>query len=185
MSRLDYVTIAIIVVCAGALAVLIWKTVSLRNQDTAPDKTENTLQDYEYDYYNDTTAILPPTDDEPKAGEMEAPTGGQTKTTSEAQNTAQTNRPSAMEDRPVTTTSRGGEYLVLAGSFKIKSNAESQAQKLRNMGYNNASSEIFNKGAYAVVMVDRFGSESEAQNLVNELKKKGVDSYVHQKREQD
>ncbi len=184
MSRLDYVTIAIIVVCAGALAVLIWKTVSLRNQDTAPDTTENTLQDYEYDYYNDTTTVLPPSDEEPQAGEIEAPTSNQPSTTSGAQNTAQTSRPSEMEDRPVTTTSRGGEYLVLAGSFKIKSNAESQAQKLRNLGYSNASSEIFNKGAYAVVMVDRFSSESEAQSLVNELKKKGVDSYVHQKREQ-
>ncbi len=188
MSRLDYVTIAIIIVCVAALAILIWKTVSLRNQqnETAQQNAGNTLQDYdEYDYYEDTTQILPPTDEDLDDNEVEVYNENKPDdepVPAEAKSEAVPSQPKAGEDQPVTTVRGGGEYLVLAGSFKIKNNAENEARRLRNMGYGNASAELFNRGAYAVVMVDRFDSASDAQNLVKELKSKGVEAYVQHKR---
>lgn len=185
MSRLDYVTIGIIVVCVGALIFLVYRTIQLRNQSSEPTQQETTqddgYQDYDYDYTRDTSQILPPGDDEASTGgsaaldSEPAPSESGTTSTQEAES----------YDEPVRTTSSSsaGEYLVLAGSFSIKSNAESHARKIRDLGYSNAAVEPFNRGAYAVVMVDRFRSESEARNLVKELKGKGIEAYVHQKRE--
>ncbi len=173
MSRLDYVTIAIIVVCAVALGFIIWRTVGKSKESTeAQTGTENTLQDYDYDYYEDTTQILPPTEDyvDETALEPVAPA-------------TQPTRPAEMDDRPTATTTRSeGSFLVLAGSFKVKTNAENEAQRLRGMGYSSASAEIFDRGAFAVVLVDRFNSVGEARQLVQELKGKGVEAYVQERR---
>lgn len=185
MSRLDYVTIAIIVICAAALGFLIYRTVQLRNQDsdlTQQEATnEDSYQDYDYNYYQDTTEILPPAEELPSDGsDLNATDNAQQPT---AANTEDNNRPVATYEEPVRTSSQVGEYLVLAGSFSIKANAEGYASELRRKGYGNAAMELFNKGAYAVVMVDRFSSESDARKLVQELKNKGIEAYVHQKRE--
>ncbi|MBK7869645.1 MAG: SPOR domain-containing protein [Saprospiraceae bacterium] len=191
MSRLDYVTIGIIVVCAAALAILVWKTISLRNKekDVAQQNTENTLQDYEYDYYQDTTQILPPTDEDPDDDEVEVfneNTSDNEPTTSEAKTTSQNNTPEKTPASTPTTSSRSaGDYLVLAGAFSVKSNAENEAKRLQKLGFPNAEVSPFNRGKYAAVLVDRFSSESDAKKLVNDLKAKGVEAYVHQQREQE
>ncbi|MEN0050344.1 MAG: SPOR domain-containing protein, partial [Bacteroidota bacterium] len=77
--------------------------------------------------------------------------------------------------------SSNGSYMVLAGSFKIRANADTYAKSLRNKGYTNTSVEKFDKGTYAVVMVDRFNSLSEAKSLVSRLKSDGIDSFVKKK----
>ncbi len=184
MSRLDYVTLGIIVVCVAALGFIIYRSIQFRNQENDLTKQESaaddSYQDYDYDYLQDTSQILPPTEDFPAdAGDLNA-------TDSEpapSESSAGSSRTETYDNPPGTTTSSTGEYLVLAGSFSIKSNAESHASKIRSLGYRSAAVEPFNRGAYAVVMVDRFRSESEARNLVAELKNKGIEAYVHQKRE--
>ncbi|MDX1939597.1 MAG: SPOR domain-containing protein [Saprospiraceae bacterium] len=193
MSRLDYVTIGIIVVCAAALVILIWKTISFRNKEKeiAQQNTENTLQDYNYDYYQDTTQILPPTDEDPDDDEVEVYNENKTDNepaTSEAKNTSQSNTPAnASEESSASSTSSrsSGDYLVLAGAFSVKNNAENEARRLQKLGFPNAEVSPFNRGKYAAVLVDRFSSESDAKKLVNDLKAKGVEAYVHQQREQE
>lgn len=181
MTRLDYVTIGIIVVCLLALGFLIWRTISARSR-TAPETpptTQENLQD-DYNYYQDTAQILPPTDEDLDDNEVamfdenamdNTPAPGASKPTS-----------SKMPTITAPRSASSGEYLVLAGSFKIKSNAENEAQRLQKMGYSNASAEIFDRGAYAVVLVDRFENIEDARKLVNELKGKGVEAYVQQRR---
>jgi len=71
-----------------------------------------------------------------------------------------------------------GQYLVLAGAFRIKANGDVMTNKLRRMGYSNARTAIFDKGTYAVALVDRFDSKSEASKLASELKNSGIEAYV-------
>jgi len=75
----------------------------------------------------------------------------------------------------------GGAYMVLAGSFRQMVNAENHVRNLKNKGYSNASVERFDGGAYAVVLVDRFSSLSEAKSLVSKLEGDNIDAYVKKK----
>lgn len=85
--------------------------------------------------------------------------------------------------RPSTSYSNSsGRYMVVAGSFRQKVNAEGHATKLRRMGYDEAKVSIFNRGAYASVLVDRFGDRSDANSLARELENKGIDALVITKR---
>lgn len=70
--------------------------------------------------------------------------------------------------------------MVLAGSFKQRANADTQVASLRKKGFANAAVHLFNRSAYAVVLVDRFDSYSAAKQLVADLKAKGVDALVQE-----
>ncbi|HKK79646.1 MAG TPA: SPOR domain-containing protein, partial [Phaeodactylibacter sp.] len=61
------------------------------------------------------------------------------------------------------------------------SNAENMVRKLRNMGYDDARTELFDRGAYAVALVDHYPDYTEAQRIASELKEKGVSAYVKKK----
>lgn len=86
-------------------------------------------------------------------------------------------RPSAYDNANL-----AGKYLVVAGTFKKEINAQIQLKKFKQMGYGNAEIGKFNKKAYASLIVQRFTSAAEAKQLVNTLKRKGIESYVHTKR---
>nr|HMQ60260.1 SPOR domain-containing protein [Flavilitoribacter sp.] len=77
--------------------------------------------------------------------------------------------------------SSSGNFLVIAGSFRQKANAEAQVKRLKKSGYDQSGVETFNNGALAVAMVDRFNSYAEAEKLVAELKKKGIDAFIKKK----
>ncbi len=196
MSRLDYVTIAIVAVCVAALIYLIYMTTNLLGgpeepplTETTPAETESYEEDtYPFDSQEDTIGAEEdayPADD---YSDYDYDNGqdldkGRSSTATTGQSSA--NQPATTYDEPAastTTTARGGSsygnYLVLAGTFSVKANAESMVQKLRDMGYSNASVEPFDRGAYSVALVNRFDSFDAANGLVQELKNKGVESYV-------
>lgn len=75
-----------------------------------------------------------------------------------------------------------GNFLVVAGTFKQEINAQTQLKKFKKMGYSDAAIGKFNKSTYASLIVDRFATSAEAKKLVNALKSKGIESYVHEKR---
>lgn len=192
MSRLDYVTIGIVVVCIAALGFLLYRTTNLFGGDSGTTQeavvTDTTAIDpYAYDDYSDTTSILPGTDEDADDNEVapydeeaaEKQTVTPTSPTSPQRTIEKNNEP-----RPVAASERSGDYLVLAGSYKVRENADSEVQRLRKLGFENAEVSPFNKGAYAVVLVDRFTDLSDAQAMVKTLKGKGVDSYVQEKREE-
>lgn len=74
-----------------------------------------------------------------------------------------------------------GAFMVVAGSFSQRHNAEVQVKKLKNLGYKNARVEIFNGGSLATALVDRYDDYDRAKRLVTELKGKGVDCFVKKK----
>ncbi|MFK7937019.1 MAG: SPOR domain-containing protein [Saprospiraceae bacterium] len=75
-----------------------------------------------------------------------------------------------------------GQYLVLAGAFRVRDNGVREARRIRRMGYPDAEMTLMDRGTYATVLVDRFAAASDAKELVRDLEAKGVESYVHRKR---
>lgn len=203
MSKLDYVTIAIVGICILAIVFLVYKMTNVFNGDSSKDKTEipadsietedEGVYDYEIDNNVDstggqssgtTTTTQPTTTTTPsdKAGtsassapaEDDAPT-----TTSNSGGTkSTTSTGSTTTDSEQKTNYSEGKFMVLAGSFSKKAFAEAQVKKLDKMGYDNARVEIFDRGKYAVVLVDRFDNMAEAERLVKKLSGDGVKSYV-------
>ena len=76
---------------------------------------------------------------------------------------------------------RTGRYMVVAGSFLIKDNADKMKRKLHNLGYN-AEVVNFNLSQYYSVIAGRYSDRSSAQETVNILKRNNINSYVHKKK---
>jgi len=221
MSRLDYVTIAIVAVCVAALVYLIYMTTNLLGgEETAeqpemeapaedPSYQEERYQDdsaaafdadtsgtyeesgayYEEDYYaeGDPSAQGEYEDDGYQdegyqdggyqdGGYQDEDVYRDKGSYAEESEAVPASRPA--EDYPSV---NAGDYMVLAGTFKIKSNAENRVRQLRDMGYTDASVEIFDRGAYAVALVDHFSELNEAKQVANKLESEGVPTYVKRK----
>jgi cell division protein FtsN len=207
MSKLDYVTIAIVAVCIAAIIFLVYKTNKLMNSEepgTNRSSVEETLRNQQQgEEEDDMTAYRQPpgsaaTDEEPAAGtgamddpdDNEVtpydPTGeepfaddAETESTPPAREQPQAYEPPAPARQPESTASTGGKYMVLAGSFRYKANAESMVRKLKQLGFNEAQVGYTNNGAYAVAMVNRFDDLERARALVNTLKEQHqIDAIV-------
>ena len=72
----------------------------------------------------------------------------------------------------------GGPYMVMAGSYLLKENAEKMRSKLKSMGFSQAEIVVFPASEYHSVVAVRYSSESKAQAAASELKRKGIDSFV-------
>lgn len=78
---------------------------------------------------------------------------------------------------PETSDASAGPYLVIAGTFSERANADAMVKKLKKMGYDKAV--VRPLGKYAVARVDRFATEADAKALEKELEDKGIeDAYV-------
>lgn len=194
MSRLDYVTIGIVAICVAALVYLIYMTTNLLggNKADTPAQQEQTLENgdsedtedsYYYDDANknsaqDSVSSFEDNSYTDRSDEMDTDDSEY-----EADEPAE-EAPTGKDEYPSSSASRGGssgDYMVLAGTFSVKANAEAMVNRLHDLGYSNASVELFNKGAYAVALVDRFSSLTEAQELAADLKTKGIEVFVKEK----
>jgi cell division septation protein DedD len=196
MSKLDYVTISIVVVCVAAIIFLVVKTSRLMNANDpnmAPSSVEEALskqQQEEEDFtpfeggnaasdvssQAGTGAVDDPDDNEVKSFD---PSGEQSfdnePATAENQSDKRPNTNVAPPKRTPTTSARsttaqGGRFMVVAGSFRYKANAEQMVGTLRKLGYNQADVGYTNNGTYAVAVVDRFDDRAQAKALVSALK---------------
>lgn len=216
MSRLDYVTIAIVAAIVLILGFLVYKTISLVNKDELENtqQTEQTVADfqnnedlyddeenYKYDdegdiVKEDLAEALPATDidlDDDELGDYDEIADEPMLDEYEADKAAEqddypledaTSPKDYIDESDDSSFSSEGDYMVIAGSYTIKANAESAAKRFRSQGYKNAEVGLFNKGAYANVIIDRFDSSSSAQELAKELKSKGIEAYVQKKKRQ-
>lgn len=204
MSRLDYVTIAIVGICIIAILFLVYKMTNVFNGDKAKPATEiaadstdaedEDVYDYEIDENVDSTGDAKGNTSTDKAPTTK-PATSTTETTASsapAEDDAAvpvTKTPSSTKSSTAATTTDAeentdyseGNYLVLAGSFTLKSGAEAQVKKLNKLGYDNAKMEIFDRGKYAVVVVDRFDNMADAERLVKKLSGNSIKSYVKAK----
>ncbi|MEO1258381.1 MAG: SPOR domain-containing protein [Bacteroidota bacterium] len=197
MSRLDYITIGIVAACILAIIFLVYKMTDLFKEDTATDPIESTTTQvetegddvYDYDIEDDSTSV------EGENASDGAPTTGGTngETANNSSDESPTRVADTEDDEDPTpdssptgfnnpSTSTGGKYMVIAGTFDQRANAKKQVDKLKKLGYSSASMEIFDRGKYAVVLVDRFNNMASAERLVKDLKAEDVQSYVKVKR---
>lgn len=205
MSKLDYVTIAIVVICIGAIIFFVVKTTNLMNRDEQgpePNRVEEALDNRSstdiYDTLGQDTGVraqdrlgydtddleddqvdaYDPTGESPSAAAAQRSEAG-AGATSATKEPAPRGETAPAATTPAATSARSGDYLVLAGSFRYKANAEEMVKKLKRLGYPNAEVGLFNRGAYAVAMVDRFSDAGSARDLVDELKRKhNIDARV-------
>ncbi|MCF8245286.1 MAG: SPOR domain-containing protein [Saprospiraceae bacterium] len=205
MSKLDYVTIAIVGICILAILFLVYKMTNVFNSENPKDKTEiavdpvetedDGVYDYEIDKNVDSTGI----NGNASSDKTSTTKPSTSSTTSDIEETSASSAP-AEDDATETTGSNpttntgssasdnsekasysNGKFMVLAGSFTKKALAESQVKKLNKLGYVNARVELFDRGKYAVVLVDRFSNMAEAERTVKKLNGDGVKSYVKTK----
>lgn len=101
----------------------------------------------------------------------------------EIDNTLNNTKPDSKETPiSVPASSSNGRYMVIAGSYLLKSNANNMSSKLKKLGFNGAEIVVFDLSQYHSVSAGRFSNYSDAQNLANELKSRGIDCYVHSKK---
>jgi len=185
MSKLDYLTIAIVAICLAAVIFIMIKVYDL-------GRTDNPI---EVPATEPETEIEAPDTGSESIGEMAPPK------TSTQDPPAANQEPDDLDDEDLIDPieedippdqymdegilgDEGGDFLVLAGSFRLRSGAEAEVQRLKNLGYKNAEVTLFNAGTFAAVLVDRFDDVSQAEALASELQSKHkVEAYVHEKRE--
>jgi cell division septation protein DedD len=205
MSRLDYITILIVVVGIAALGYLIYKI--YQNNSQQQSRVNQVETPYEpgqepddetagYPSQEDYNNSITPQDDnyydeegtgfEESSAARQEDQGATTADKNEFTNkgTKEEETVSTADDFDNTAGSASyGNYMVIAGTFSIKQNAENQAKKLRQMGYSSATSHIFDRGSYAVVVVDRFDNYSDANRLKKELiSDRGIEAIVQKKK---
>ena len=90
-----------------------------------------------------------------------------------------TPKPNNNRKKTVSKGTSSGKYMVIAGSFLIQNNAENMRKRLNNLGYDNASLVVFDLSQYHSVVAARFGTYEAALKVSNELKRRGMDCYVH------
>ena len=236
MSRLDYVTIAIVAICIFAIVFLVVKTSKLMNREeaaTESNRVEDALANQEssvedlygdleidtstYDSYENSRSSAAAGDDQednevdpfdpvedegygdertvtpPPSTKRERATtstasrekeeltarGAKTAPSAPAARQPAARQPAtsgqASPDRttkPAAGASTAGGFLVIAGSFRYKANAEEMVRKLKSLGYEGAEVGSTNAGAYAVAVVGRLNDLQSARNLVSELESK-------------
>jgi cell division protein FtsN len=207
MSKLDLLTISIVIVCLAALGYLVYKIVDLMNPPSAPTSSiqdtyvepATTTADSTYTNWDNeanTTSSDADLDDDQVGQslsdensstpsgkssyadeEMDNSSSGIAETSTSSSTKAANSQTATAYDRTPATGSLG-KYMVLAGSYRQRVNANNQAARLRKLGYSSAEVKIFDKGTYAVVLVDRFSNYNDAKKLVTELAGKGVDAMV-------
>ncbi|MEM6397714.1 MAG: SPOR domain-containing protein [Bacteroidota bacterium] len=75
--------------------------------------------------------------------------------------------------------SSSGDYLVVSGSYRQRVNADNQMRRLHGEGFPDAKVELFDKGTYALVVVNSFRGYNDAVSLRDQLRAKGYAAYIH------
>ena len=76
----------------------------------------------------------------------------------------------------------GGRYMVIAGSYILESNADQMVKKLEGMGYSNPEKVVFDLSQFHSVCAGRYNDYTKAVQVSSELKRRGVDNYVHKRK---
>lgn len=191
MSKLDYLTMVIVAVCLAAVIFIGVKVYNLGNtqhpleeppqQELADNRSESPADD---DIAREPSPAGKPEEDRAASPSVEWDVDDDEVTPSLEQDIPEKEYDTPSESPAAVSSGTGsGVFLVLAGSFRLRSGAEAEVQRLKKLGYEHAEVTLFNSGTFAAVLVDRFDRVENAQKLVNELQTKHrIEAYVHEKR---
>ncbi|MFZ4375800.1 MAG: SPOR domain-containing protein [Saprospiraceae bacterium] len=194
MSKIDYITIAVVVICISLLGLVFWKVADLNWTEENIQETEESVQvddveeaapflDENYDVTDfvpedsasvpiETTPVVVPEEEKTKEKVISKEPVIETKPVKATEK---------VETIPPVNTLKE-EYLVWGGSFSTRLGAEEEQAKFKKLGYNKAEVSLFDKGKYAVVIVGRYPTQAQAQALVNELRSKHNISAIAKKK---
>ena len=194
MSKIDYITIAVVVICISLRGLVFWKVADLNWTEENIQETEESVQvddaeeaapflDENYDVTDfvaeDSASV--PMETIPVVVPEEEKTKEKVNIKEPVIETKQVKVPEKVEAiAPVNTLKE--EYLVWGGSFSTRLGAEEEQAKFKKLGYNKAEVSLFDKGKYAVVIVGRYPTQAQAQALVNELRSKHNISAIAKKK---
>lgn len=189
MLKKDALTIAIVIICIAALIYLVYGAISVMGKEKPGGNSieESTLDSnlpeddgtykFEDEEADTSTLITSDLDDEQLTedyGEEED---------LEFDDSEEDNAAPEEDENEDFQGAEVGDYMVLAGAFRILQNAENQAKNINSFSCcSKARVSLFNRGAFATVLVDRFDNQAEAQNLVDELTDEGIEAIVQKKR---
>ena len=195
MSKIDYITIAVVVICISLLGLVFWKVADLNWAEENIQGTEESILadeeeeeaapflDENYDVTDfvaeDSTTV--PMETTPVVVPEEAKTKEKVISKEPVIETKPVKAAEKVEVVPPVNTLKE-EYLVWGGSFSTRLGAEEEQAKFKKLGYNKAEVSLFDKGKYAVVIVGRYPTQAQAQALVNELKSKHNISAIAKKK---
>lgn len=196
MSKIDYITIAVVVICISLLGLVFWKVADLNwaeeniqeteesvqvdeeeEEEAAPfldenyDVTDFVAEDSASDTFETTPVVVPEEEKTKEKVNIKEP----------VIETKPVKVPEKVEVIPPVNTLKE-EYLVWGGSFSTRLGAEEEQAKFKKLGYNKAEVSLFDKGKYAVVIVGRYPTQAQAQALVNELRSKHNISAIAKKK---
>jgi cell division protein FtsN len=194
MSKIDYITIAVVVICISLLGLVFWKVADLNWTEENIQETEESVRvddveeaapflDENYDVTDfvpedsasvpiETTPVVVPEEEKTKEKVISKEPVIETKPVKATEK---------VETIPPVNTLKE-EYLVWGGSFSTRLGAEEEQAKFKKLGYNKAEVSLFDKGKYAVVIVGRYPTQAQAQALVNELRSKHNISAIAKKK---
>ena len=91
--------------------------------------------------------------------------------------------PATEADRNVTSNGEtSGIFLVIAGTFRQEINARTRVRNLRDAGFTNTGVEKFDRGTYAVALVDHSSTYDDATALAERVRQAGFEVKVYRKR---
>jgi cell division septation protein DedD len=204
MSKIDYITIAVVVVCISLLGLVFWKVADLNWTEENKLPTEEPVQvneeeeatpflDENYDVTDfvgeDTLPVqmetAPVVNLEETKKNKEKPVAKEPLVVEKpvvVEKTVVKEKPVVKVETPKPVVTQKEEYLVWGGSFSTRAGAEEELAKFKKLGYTQAEVSLFDKGKYAVVIVGRYPTQAQAQALVNELKAKHQISAIAKKK---
>jgi len=204
MSKIDYITIAVVVVCISLLGLVFWKVADLNWTEENKLPTEEPVQvneeeeatpflDENYDVTDfvgeDTLPVqmetAPVVNQEETKKKKEKPVAKEPLVVEKpvvVEKTVVKEKPVVKVETPKLVVTQKEEYLVWGGSFSTRAGAEEELAKFKKLGYTQAEVSLFDKGKYAVVIVGRYPTQAQAQALVNELKAKHQISAIAKKK---
>ncbi|MFT5165796.1 MAG: cell division protein FtsN [Saprospiraceae bacterium] len=184
MSRTVKLILTIILIIAAAIWLL---TVYRSCQNTKKNNTEITTNGTGTEGTNpaavDTSSLTGLEDLYEEEEEEESDSTNASGNTGDSANTSNKETDDEEEDNTTNAeydafVNRSGDYLVVAGAFVAKSNADKYKKQLEKEGYD-VEVRIFLGSDYHSVILGDYATEGEASGVVKKL---GGEAYVHKRR---
>jgi cell division septation protein DedD len=191
MSRIDYFTVAIVGICIVAIVFLVYRMSDLFRADEVATATAQKTQEQQVELEDDGLFVYM---EDGTIDSVPVGAGGATDETTQPDETPQPN-PAPAEtpvpsDPPSDDSSVSpnpgsgdkafteGDFMVFAGTFRQRNLAERRLDKLHALGYKQARMEVFDRGRFAVIIVDQYHRRDSADTLVRRLASDDIRSYV-------
>jgi cell division septation protein DedD len=91
-------------------------------------------------------------------------------------------QPQQATEREQPAASSNMPYMIVAGSYIDKRNAEIMKKKLIDLNFNRAEIVNFDYSQYHSVLAGRYRTEAEARELAGRLKNRGIECYVQRQK---